>query len=213
MITSFVTTVTTFTLLPFGQLANYSGENVLVSREISLENRHPVESVNEVFKDNILLNMAYLRGTVKSKEDIDWDVVKKPFVYEFKLNPGESFAYHPDVLPEYSELIYKTGNARFNAQDGFKNSGYLYGDGVCHLASLMYWAALDAGLNTEAPTNHNFMTIPEISGEYGVSIYYHPGRSLANAKQNLYIGNNQENPVTFRFEYSEEKLKLSILEN
>lgn len=212
MIQNLVTSVTTISLLTFGQLASYTGETVLVSHEISLENRHAVTSVNEVFKDNILLNMAYLRGIVRSKEDVDWDEVKKPFIYEFRLNPGETFAFHDDTLPEYNDRIYRTTNAYFNASDGFKNSGYLYGDGVCHLASLMYWVARDVGLETNAPTNHNFRAILEIDREYGVSIYYHPGRTAANAKQNLYISNNRQNPITFKFDYNGEKLKLSVTE-
>lgn len=212
MIQTLVTTVTTISLFTFGQISNYSGEKLLVSREISLENRHADKWVNDVFKDNILLNMAYLRGVVKSREDIIWDEVTKSFTYEFRLNPGETFAFHDDTLPEYNDRIYRTTNAYFNASDGFKSSGYLYGDGVCHLASFMYWVAKDAGLETNVPTNHNFRAIPEIDREYGVSIYYYPGRTLSNAKQNLYISNNRENPITFKFEYNGDKLKLSVVE-
>lgn len=179
---------------------------VLSSHEISLDKRYSVESVNTVFRDNILLNIAYLKGTVKNPSTIDWEEVQKPFKYEFKLKPGESFAFHDDVLPEYSGKIVKTTNAHFNAAEGFKSDGYLFGDGVCHLASIMYWVAKDAGIEVKAPTGHDFMVIPEIPKEYGVSIFSN------NAAQNLYIKNNKDKDLVFRFEYQNSEFKVSIAE-
>ncbi len=188
-------------------------ETVLSSREISLKNRYAVESVSDVFQDNILLNIAYLEGKVTSAKDINWDEIKKPFQYKFKLEPNKTFAFHDDVLPEYKDSLVKTTNAHFNAAEGFKTDGYLYGDGVCHLASLLYWVAKDANLDAKAPTNHDFMAISEISKEFGVSIYSNPYAKGANAQQNLYITNNKEKPVTFVFDYSENKLRFSIAES
>lgn len=185
---------------------------MLSSHEISLQNRYPVQSVSDVFKDNILLNLAYLRGSVASKKDINWDEVKKPFEYEFRLDPDQTFAFHDDVLPEYKDSLVKTTAAHFNAAEGFKTDGYLYGDGVCHLASLIYWVAKDAGLEVNAPVSHDFMAIPEIEREYGVSIYSNPYIKGANAQQNLYITNNRDKAVVFKFEYSGDKLKASLLE-
>lgn len=73
------------------------------------------------------------------------------------------------------------------ATEGLISDGYLTGDCVCHLASLIYWAARDAGLTALAPTNHDFTTIPEVPKEYGVSIYFTPGAREANAqKKSLY---------------------------
>lgn len=187
-------------------------QNVVVSHEISLENRYEVKSVSDVFKDNILLNLAYLRDSVGSAKDIRWDEVKKPFKYEFKLEPNKTFAFHDDVLDQYKDKVVKTTQAHFNAEEGFKTDGYLFGDGVCHLASLIYWVAKDAGLDTKAPTNHDFMAIPEISREYGVSIYSNPLSQGSNAQQNLYVTNNKVKEITFRFEYKEDKLKVSIIE-
>src|SRR3989344_5655743 len=146
----------------------------LASHEISLKNRYAVPSVSDIFQDNILLNLAYMRNLIKSGDNIDWNEVTKPFNYEFRLAPNKTFAFHDDVLPEYKDSLVKTTQAHFNAQDGFKTDGYLYGDGVCHLASLMYWVAKDAGLDTKAPVNHNFMNIPEIERQFGVSIYSNP---------------------------------------
>lgn len=185
--------------------------NVLSSHEISLENRYPVKSVSDVFKDNILLNLAYMGSKITSK-DINWEQVKKPSHFEFRLDPNQTFAYHDDVLPEFKDKVAKTTNAHFNWTEGFKTDGYLFGDGVCHLASLIYWVAKDANLETLAPTSHDFMTIPEISKEYGVSIYSNPYSKGSNAQQNLYVTNNKDKAVIFKFEYSDEKLKFSISE-
>lgn len=184
----------------------------LASETISLEKRYEDTFVNDIFKDNILLNMSYLTGKVTKKEDINWQEIQKPIKYKFTLLPNRTFAFHEDVLPKYKDSVVKTTNADFNFDDGFKSDGYLTGDGVCHLASLMYWVAKKANLDTYAPTNHDFRTIPEISREYGVSIYKTPGSSDSNAKQNLYITNNKKNPVVFEFDYEDTELKFSIFE-
>lgn len=185
---------------------------LLASEQISLENRQRNKYINEVFKDNILLNIAYMEGRVIKKEDIDWNSVRKPFVYKFTLFPQKTFAYQPDVLPKYKPTLAITTNAHFNLQEGFRSDGYLAGNGVCHLASLIYWVSKEAGLETYAPTNHNFAEIAEISKEHGVSIYSMPGFAASNAKQNLYVTNNRQKPVVFKFDYDGENLKLSIYE-
>lgn len=191
----------------------FSGEYLLASREMSLLNRHQDKFVNDVFKDNILLNLAYLSNRVSKASDINWDEIAKPFLYEFHLNPNQTFAYHEDVRDIYKTSLVKTTNAHFNAQDGFKTDGYLYGDGICHLASLIYWAALDADLKAEAPTNHDFANIPDVPKKYGVSIYSNPYSKGSNTQQNLYITNNKNKPVAFRFEYSNNKVKVSVVES
>lgn len=195
------------------QLSAPFAAETLATQQISLENRYPVKSVSDIFRDNILLNIAYLSGEVKSAQDINWDKIKKPFTYSFILEPGKTFAFHDDVSEQYKNNLVKTTNAHFNAQDGFKSDGYLYGDGVCHLASLIYWVAKDAGLEALAPTNHYFMAIPEISREYGVSIYSNPFSKGANTQQNLYVTNNKSKPVSFKFEYDGVNLQASVLEN
>lgn len=200
--------VTPFAL--FSLFSPTSGESVLAEHELSLENRYEDRWVNEVFKDNILLNLAYLRGARPATGGVNWDEVKKPFDFEFKLDPNQTFAYHDDTLPKYEGRVVKTTNAHFNAQEGFRSSGYLFGDGVCHLASLIYWVALDAGLEAEAPTNHNFMAIPDVPKEYGVSIYSNPFSKGSNTKQNLYITNNKDKPITFKFQYKDGKVKVSV---
>jgi hypothetical protein len=185
---------------------------VLATHSISLENRYGNSFVNGVFRDNILLTMAYLDGTVTSKNDISWEKVTSPFKYEFMLLPGQGFAFHDQILPEYKENVVKTTNAHFNYQDGFKSDGYLMGDGVCHLASLIYWAAKDAGLNAVSPVDHDFAKIPEVPKEFGVSIYALPGAFENSARQNLYITNNIDKPVSFEFNYDGVNLQLKVTE-
>lgn len=192
--------------------ADNLSQKYLASEKISLEKRYDNKFVNDVFKDNILLNYSYLAEKVKKRGDINWEEVQKASSYSFMLLPGKTFAFHEDVLPQYKDSLTKTTNAHFNYEDGFKSDGYLMGDGVCHFASLIYWVAKNAGLDAYAPTNHNFAIIPEIDREYGVAIYKMPGQISANAMQNLYVTNNKENPVIFEFEYQNGELKLSISE-
>lgn len=211
----------TLAILPltFGSLLGLGGnqdvvpnERVVAQREMSLDDRYANQFVNGVFKDNILLNLAYMRGEVSSPKDIKWDEITKPFTYEFKLYPLNTFAFHSDIKDQYRPGLTKTTNAHFNSTEGFKTDGYLFGDGVCHLASLINWAAKDAGLSVDAPTNHNFANIPDIPREYGVSIYNNPYSKGANTQQNLYITNNKAKPIAFRFEYQDNKVKVSVIE-
>lgn len=163
-------------------------QNVRAEHAFSLSNRYADPGVNDVFRYNILHTLE--RMDAKS--------------YSFTLNPGEVFAFHDDVLPQFKGRVAQTMNAHFNYEDGFKSDGYLMGDGVCHLASLLYWAARDAGLATLVPTNHNFADIPEVPKEYGVSIFaYDP-------MQNLYITNTFDKPVRFTFVVNATDLTVKI---
>lgn len=201
-----------FALIPFltfGEIMPQPSPNLLAQREISLSNRQQDRWVNDVFKDNILLNLAYLKNLPPSHQP-NWEEVRQPFQFEFKLAPNHTFAFHEDVLDRYLGKVTQTTNAHFNSQEGFKTDGYLFGDGICHLASLIYWAAKDAGLEAEAPTNHDFAVIPDIPKEYGVSIYSYPGLKGSNAQQNLYVTNNKGEPIIFKFEYKDGKVKVSV---
>lgn len=184
-------------------------KDVLASHSISMSNRWDNPATNDVFKDNILLNIAYMRGDEIDPHSVNWEEARLPFTYQFSLEPGQTFAYHNDAKPAYTNVV-KTTNAHFNAQEGFRSSGYLYGDGVCHLASLIYWTAKDAGLQAEAPTNHNFAKINEIPREYGVSIYSMPGQKATNSAQNLYVTNSTQNTVHFVFSYDDGVLRVSV---
>src|SRR3989337_3976619 len=126
----------TFAIIPltFGSLLGLGGGNpnfyspfqgdyLLAQREMSLDNRYPNSFVNDVFKKNILLNLAYASGKVSSVKDIVWEEITKPFQFEFSLEPSKTFAFHQDVAEKYRESLVKTTNAHFNALEGFKTDG------------------------------------------------------------------------------------------
>jgi len=190
---------------------NKPQETILAQKEFSMEYRYPVKSVSNIFKDNILLNLAYLDGRISKQSDIDWSTINKPFYSEFSLKPGETFAYHDSVLPEYEGKITLTTNSTFGRSDGYKSDGYLYGDGVCQLASLISWVAKEAMLTVNAPTNHDFAAIPEIPKSEGVSIYYDPADKAHSARSNLYITNNTNKEVKFIFEYKGDRLSVKAV--
>jgi hypothetical protein len=190
----------------------WSTKQPIASHVLPLDDRYAVESVNTVFQDNILLTLKYLSGDISSPSKINWKEIKKPFKEEFELKPGEVFAFHNDVLAQYQNKRVLTTNAHFNAQEGFRSDGYLYGDGVCHLASFMRWVAEDAGLSVIAPTNHNFARIPDVPAQYGTSIFTPIGQSDMSKQQNLYIENTTKKPVKFVFNYDGKVLTLSIVQ-
>jgi hypothetical protein len=187
-------------------------ESVRSERTFSLADRYPDQWVSDIFRDNILLTLSYMDNDVKNPTEIDWPAVVKPQSYNFTLQPGEVFAFHEDVLPQFEGRVAQTMHAHFNYTDGFKSDGYLTGDGVCHLAALLYWAAKDAGLAALAPTNHDFANIPEVPKEYGVSIYFKPGAHDSNARQNLYITNTLNKAVSFAFAYDGTSLTVKVLD-
>ncbi|MBP7832767.1 MAG: VanW family protein [Candidatus Levybacteria bacterium] len=198
--------------LIFGGVASSVPTRELASKTISLENRAaPGSFMAEVMRDNILLTIGYMRGITTDGQTVDWEAVRKPFTYSFELRPNEAYSFQKDALASYEADIVKTIDVNFAGQNGFKHDGYLMGDGVCHLASLFYWAALDANLDATAPVNHDFMVIPEVPREYGVSIYSTPGQKDANAQQNLYIRNNTKNTIRFEITYDGKNLETKVL--
>lgn len=184
--------------------------HVLGDAQFSLANRYGNTFVSDVFADNILLTLAYMRGTVNGS--VDWNAVRAPFVYSITLKPGEVFAFHEDVLPQFEGKVVKTTNAHFGSQEGFKSDGYLVADGVCHLASLINEAATRAGLTVVAPTNHDFAVIPEVDRKYGTAIYFMPGQKGTNEMQNLYVQNNKTVPVTLTFTHKGTSLDVQVTE-
>lgn len=179
---------------------------VLASQNLDLNTRQYDKYVNDIFKHNILLNLAYTTNTQRKSFTED-------AVYEFKLKPNEVFAYHDQVLDKYEGKVTRTTNAHFNSSEGFRSDGYLMGDGVCHLASLINWVARDANLEVEAPSNHDFADIPGIEAKYGVAIYSTPLSRATSANQNLYITNTTNKDIVFKFEKTGDNLKLSILQS
>lgn len=212
MINTLATLIATLLITLNPGPAKPASEKVLAERQFSLENRYPVKNVNEVMKKNILLNLAYLNRTVSQKGEIDWEQIEKPFHFEFILEPEKTFAYHEKVLPEFTGKVALTTNARFNAADGFLSDGYLFGDGVCHIASLINWAALDAGLKTIVPKDHRGVgPIPNVPDQYGVSIYLNTVTG-AGANNNLYITNTRDHQVKFHFDYNGADIKVYVTE-
>lgn len=186
-------------------------EIVLGQKEFSLEKRYAIKSVNEVMKKNILLNLAYMNGTVTKKADIDWAKVTSPFHFQKTLGVGETFAYHTVVRQEYEGKVAFTTNTSFNAADGYLSDGYLFGDGVCHIASLINWAAIDAGLKTVVPKDHRSVgPIPDVPDDYGVSIYKNGN---IGANNNLYITNTKDVPVTLHFDFDGKNVKVYVTQN
>lgn len=204
-------------ITPAGGLA-LAGDYVLgasdvrAQRSFSMTDRYPDPWVSGIFKDNILLTLAYMNGKVTDPAKIDWSAVNKPQTYSFSLKPNEVFAFHKDVLPQFDGKVVKTMNADFASDEGYKSDGWLVGDGVCHLASIIYWAAKDAGLAAVAPTNHDFANIPEVPKQYGVAIYYTPATTSSNVHQNLYITNTMDKPVEFAFAYDGKNLTVKVID-
>jgi len=185
--------------------------SLLASQEYSLLNRHPVESVNQVFSDNILLTLAYMSGDVQQNDAVDWEQLRQPRSFHFVLQPGESFAFHDVVKEEFQDSVVRTTNAHFIWDEGFKSDGWLVGDGVCHLASFIHVAADQAGLEVVAPTRHDFAQIPDVAREDGTSIYFDPNSFENSSRQNLYIRNSTGKPIAFIFEYTpESSVKVEI---
>jgi hypothetical protein len=180
----------------------------VAEKSLDLTVRYPDPWVNEVFRDNILLTLHYLAGDIEEKPD--WEKVRQPFEVSFTLNPGEVFAFHEDVLLEFEGKVVKTTGAHFNWQDGFKSDGWLIGDGVCHLASLMNWVASEAGLRVVAHVNHDFLPVPGVPKEYGTSIFWSPSGGWRSQRQNLYIENTLDFPVKFSFKATADKVNLIL---
>jgi len=203
MIHTILGIITVLTILYSGSPV-VNNNKILAQENYSLSNRYSNAFVNDVFVDNILLTLAYMSGKVKKGDSILWSKVQADWEEKFTLKPNETFAFHDAVLEKYKGKIALTTNAHFNASEGFKSDGWLIGDGVCHLASFMYVAAKNAGLEIEAPTSHDFAVIPNIEKKDGVSIF------SENTLQNLYITNNQSKTIAFAFVHREDTLTIRV---
>jgi len=199
------------------QLQKYQYQ-VLSTKILSLENRHPNKAVNETFSDNIILNLHYIKGdiasfknkkTKTSQDMINWQNLRNPFNLTLTINPGETFAFHDDVLPEFKNEKIVSGWTDFSYNDGYKQVDGLYGNGVCHLASVINWAASSANLKVTAKANHDFFPIAGVPGSYGTSILYMGGYS--SQLQNLYIKNTFDFPVSFVFDINPKRVVVTII--
>lgn len=194
-------------------ITSIKNQNKVISEvTYSLSNRYGDSFVNRVFSDNILLTLAYMGNKVKKGESIPWDKVAAPGVTKLTLKPGQTFAFHDDVLSKYQGKVSFTTNAHFNSSEGYKSDGWLVGDGVCHLASFMYVVSLKAGLLSEAPTRHDFAKITDVPKQYGVSIFYSPNDPASSTVQNLYITNNRPKTIAYVFTQKNNFLNIKIEE-
>ena len=194
-------------------------EQILAGHFLDLNKRHKVESVNQIFSDNILLTLHYLKGDIDqlvkdpskklNQGNIFWEEIEEPFIVSFTLEPGEVFAFHSNISKEYRDEKIKTFGLEFFAKEGFKAAGGLYGNGICHLASLMNWAASEAGLEVVGKVRHNFAPVEGVPEEYGTSIRYRENGGDSQ-NQNLYIKNTSDYPVVFEFKVDEDKVSLKI---
>lgn len=184
-------------------------ENEILAQEsLDLNTRAPDAWVSQIMADNILLTLHYLKGD--REKEIDWEKARLPFSVTFTLAPGEAFAFHKDILPEFKDKVVKTTGATFHSSEGYKSDGYLFGDGVCHLASLMNWVASQAGLKVTARVNHDFFPVPDVPREFGTTIYYLEDNTSTNQLQNLYIENLFDFPVEFVFLVDNQRVELII---
>lgn len=183
-----------------------SKKEVLGQKFLDLSNRYPDAFVNEVFSDNIILNLHFIKGDVDSIKtaesrfglvNIDWEKARAPFLLSFNITSGQTFVFHDSLLPQFKDKDVKIGGSHYSIAEGYKSDGYLAGDGVCHLASLFNWAAREAGLDVLTKVNHDFATIADVPKEFGVSIYSIPNSGYTSEAQNLYITNTFSFPVTF----------------
>lgn len=186
---------------------------ILAEHTLDLGTRNKNAFVNEVFVDNILLALHYLKGDTNIlvySDGVNWEKVGEPFEVSFTLEPGEVFAFHDSLLEEYRGLNVKTGKTKYTQAEGYKTVGGLSGNGVCHLASLINWTASNAGLEVTAKVNHNFLPVPGVPKEFGTSIRYSPNGGGNSQNQNLYLKNNFDFPVIFVFTASGREVNLKI---
>lgn len=182
---------------------------VLAEESLDLETRWPVEFVNQGFTDNILLSLHYLKGESFGRGEVNWEAVRSPFKVSFTLLPGEVFAFHENVLPQFANPAV-TMNSHFVTGEGYRAVNGLGGNGVCHLASFINWAASGAGLEVVANVNHNYAPVAGVPRENGTSIRYAEiGHNAQN--QNLYIENNFDYPVRFEFRVDSREVNLQII--
>jgi hypothetical protein len=194
-------------------------EDLLFKAEIDLSKRWHNKSTNDGFRDNILLGLYYLDGgddiplknpNIVNSGSIDWEGLQGDFEISFDLLPGEVFAFHKNVLDDYEDKSLKTMGSEFVTNQGYKVVSGLGGNGVCHLASLITWAATEADLSVTAKADHSFAKIEGVPREYWTSIRYL--KNGGNSKnQNLYVVNNKDYGVKFVFTKKGNILSLKII--
>jgi hypothetical protein len=178
-------------------------KSVVVEKSLNLNERTPSPAINEGFSDNMLLSLHYMNNDISDPKNIDWNKIRQPFEVSFTLNPGEVYAFHNNVLDQYKNPKI-TMNSRFMTYEGYRYVAGLGGNGVCHLASLITWAAKSADLEVTALARHDFYPVRGVPREFGTAIM------SQSATQNLYIRNNKDIPITFVFKADPAMIDLII---
>jgi hypothetical protein len=193
-----------------GILVEKNQKVLLASESLDLSYRYPVESVSKGFKENILVNLYHFSqigsdtpyegiGSLEAQE-------KLPDTFSITLKPNEVFAFHDKILAQYKEDKVLAPKSKYGSRDGYLLISGLYGNGVCHLATLMNWVASETDLEVTALTRHDFAKIPGTDPKLGTSISY--GNSPE--RQNLYIKNNKPSSVVLEFKIEGDNLFFSI---
>lgn len=183
---------------------------VLSTGRMDLSYRYPIENTSKVFTENVLVNLYHLSRLNKSEDaQIPQDFKFQenvPASFSLTLQPGEVFAFHDRVLNQYKDSKIIAPEGGYRPQDGYILLGGLYGNGVCHLATLMNYVAQHSGVEVTSLTRHDFAPVPGFDREYGTSI------STGNApeKQNLYIKNDKEMPLELKFDLQGNELVFTI---
>jgi len=92
-----------------GQTGQLVFEPVLASETLDLSYRFSEPSVSEGFKQNILIAVGYL---IKNGNIV--------------LQPGEVFAFHKNILPEFRNEKVITQESGFSVKDGYLYVGGLF---------------------------------------------------------------------------------------
>lgn len=198
-------------------------QEVRAHETLDLKARHGNKNINAGYGDNIRLYLHYLKGDVANltlpgaltdagPTVIDWAKVREPLTLSFTLVPGEVFAFHPGLLPEFKDKRVYAVPTSLDQADGYRYIDGLWGNGVCHLASFFNWVGSEAGLKVTAKVNHNFAPIYGVPKIYGTAVYYATGQETSNAKQNLYLENTKPNPVTITISIDDKKVEMLVTE-
>jgi hypothetical protein len=133
--------------------------------------------------DDFLKNSATYYGDLTS-DKVNWDEVRnKSLKVEIVIPPNEEFNFNETF-------------GKFSSDEGYQSFNNISGFGVCNIASLIRWAAADAGLDVVEAVPHR-TEIPGIPRDYQVSIYY--------GTQNLVIENCNSYPIILSVSVEESK--------
>jgi len=97
------------------------------------------------FKDNILLAVNYATNSKINPTNIDWEKIDSQYKGTLTLNRVKHLLSMTMSCRNSPEKWLSLLMLILIRRKDLKSDGYLVGDGVCHLASILYWVAKDAG--------------------------------------------------------------------